>query len=84
MTQTTEESVLSEHNHDTHSNSSDDVKEPKLKFAIALTSVILAAFRLSLRAPTSSPSRMVAFLATMFAVTGAVVAVVVWAAKGKA
>ena len=35
-------------------------------------------------APTSSPSRMVAFLAIMFAVTGAVLAVVVWAAKDKA
>ena len=35
-------------------------------------------------APTSSPSRLVGFIATMFAVTGALLAVVVWAAKDKA
>ncbi len=32
---------MSQHNHDAKLNSSDAVKEPKLKFAIALTSVIL-------------------------------------------
>ncbi len=37
----TEGSVLPEHDHHAHSNSSDGVKEPKLKFAIALTSVTL-------------------------------------------
>ena len=32
---------MPEHNHDKQLNSSDEVKEPKLKFAIALTSVTL-------------------------------------------
>ena len=36
-----EESVLSEHTHDKQLKSLDEVKEPKLKFAIVLTSVIL-------------------------------------------
>ena len=34
-------------------------------------------------APTSSPSRLVAYLGSMFAVTGGVLAVVIWAAKNK-
>ena len=34
--------------------------------------------------PISSPSRLVAFIGSIFAVTGAVLAVVVWAAKHKA
>jgi len=37
----TEEPALSEHNHNEQLASPDEVKEPKLKFAIALTSVIL-------------------------------------------
>ena len=48
--------------------------------AIWLGGVVLAL----LWAPTSSPSRLVAYLGSMFAVTGAVLAVVIWAAKGKA
>ena len=35
-------------------------------------------------APTSSPSRLVAFQSTMLAVTAGVLAVVIWAAKDKA
>ena len=34
-------------------------------------------------APTSSPSRLVAFQSTMLAVTGAVLAVVIWAAGNR-
>jgi len=37
---------------------------------------------ISLIAPTVPPSRTVAFNAVMFAVTGAIIAVVVWAARG--
>ena len=46
--------------------------------AIWIGGVLLAL----LWALTSCPSRMVAFLATMFAVTGAVLAVVIWTARG--
>ncbi len=46
--------------------------------AIWIGGVLLAL----LWAPTSSPSRLVAFVGSMFAVTGAVIAVVVWAARG--
>ena len=35
-------------------------------------------------APTSSPSQLVSYIATMFAVAGAVLAVGIWAAKAKA
>jgi len=48
--------------------------------AIWIGGVLLAL----LWAPTSSPARLVSYIATMFAVTGAVLAVVVWAAKDKA
>ena len=34
-------------------------------------------------APTSSPSRLVAFQSTMLAVTGAVLAVAIWAASNR-
>ena len=44
--------------------------------------IVLGAFVLiRLMAPTVSLARMVAFNAVMFAVTGAVLAVVIWAAK---
>ena len=36
---------MPEHNHDTQLNSPDEVEEPKLKFAIALTSMILAVMK---------------------------------------
>lgn len=45
--------------------------------AIWIGGVVLAL----LWAPTSSPSRLVAYLGSMFAVTGAVVAVAVWASR---
>ena len=48
--------------------------------AIWLGGVLLAL----LWAPTSSPARLVAYFGSMFAVTGAVLAVVIWAAKDKA
>ena len=47
--------------------------------AIWIGGVLLAL----LWAPTSSPPHLVAFIGSMFAVTGAVLAVVIWAAKGK-
>ena len=47
--------------------------------AIWVSGVVLAL----LWAPTCSPARLVAYLGSMFAVTGAVLAVVIWAAKGK-
>ena len=46
--------------------------------AIWIGGVVLAL----LWAPTSSSSRLVAYLGSMFAVTGGVIAVVVWAARG--
>lgn len=36
---------------------------------------------ISLIAPTVTPARMVAFLSAMFAVTGGVIAVIIWAAR---
>ena len=60
---------------------------PRL-FAVGIATfaaIVLGAFVLiRLMAPTISLARMVAFNGVMFAVTGAVVAVVGWAAKGKA
>ena len=47
--------------------------------AIWIGGVLLAL----LWAPTSSPPRLVAFIGSMFAVTGGVLAVVIWAAKDK-
>ncbi len=47
------------------------------------TFAVIGAFVLiRLMAPTITPARIVAFNAVMFAVTGGVIAVVVWAARG--